>query len=395
MKRNLLILAVACLALASCSNDETVNSLATSGANEISFRANTNGLTRAADIDAGNGTNGLKTIGFYVTAAFTTTTPTLYFSDQHYKLASTDPDVWKPTDNGGSSYKSIYWPDGSDVLDFHAYAPVAGTQLSVSNTNIGTLNGCPEYTVTPAATTDATSADTQVDFIYATLTGKDNTDGSMNLTFNHEESKISIKLKNTDAALTITVSEVALCNIAQSGIFKNRDAAPTTTTTMSWGDFGAATTYYQTLASATTYTSEAAAGTSWILIPHTLAKPTADGKYTGSTTGDGYDGAYIRVKMKVQSATDASVYYAGAESGANEYVSAIWPISTNASPTTWATGTHYTYTIDLKGGGYYETNQASPSGDTLDRVLNLNEITFATVSVTDWTPSAVAVPNPS
>lgn len=385
MKKDLFILAVAGLALASCSNDETV---ATSQAsNEISFRANTNGLTRAADIDAGTGANGLKTIGFYVTAAFTTTTPTLYFSDQHYKLASTGPDVWKPTDDNGSSYKSIYWPDGSDVLDFHAYAPAADTQLAVSNTNIGSLNGCPEYTVTPAATTNATTADTQVDFIYATLTDKDNADGSMSLNFNHEESKISINLKNTDAALTIKVSEVALCNIAQSGIFKNRDAAPTTATTMSWGDFGAATTYYQTLASATTYTSSAAAGSSWILIPHTLAKPTADGKYTGSTTGDGYNGAYIRVKMKVQSATNASVYYAGAESGANEYVSAIWPISTNASATTWAAGTHYTYTIDLKGGGYYETNQETPSGDDLDRVLNMNEITFATVTVADWTTS--------
>ena len=385
MKKKLLILAVAGLALASCSNDQTVATQVNRGANEISFRTNINGVTRAADIHAGTGTNGLKTIGFYVTAAYTTATPTLYFADQHYKLASTGPDVWKPTDDNGSSWKAIYWPDGSDVLDFHAYAPVAGTQLVVSNTNIGSLNGCPEYTVTPAPTTDATSTDTQIDFIYATLTDKDNADGSMNLAFNHEESKISINLKNTDAALTITVSEVALCNIVPSGTFKNRDASPSTSTTMGWGDFGSPlTTYYQTLASATTYTTSAAAGSSWILIPHPLANPTTDGEYTGSTTGDGYNGAYIRVKMKVQSATDASVYYAG---DAVNYVSAIWPISTNTSAQLWTAGTHYTYTVDLAGGGYYETNQATPSGATLDRVLNLHQITFATVTVTDWTPS--------
>lgn len=375
----------------SCSNDETVATNDNAASNEISFRALTNGVTRAADIDAGTGTNGLKTIGFYVTAAFTTATPTLYFADQHYKLASTSPDVWKPTDDNGTNWKTIYWPDGSDVLDFHAYAPATGTQLSVTNTNIGSLNGCPEYTVTPAATTNATSADSQIDFIYATLTNKDNADGSMNINFNHKESKISINLKNTDAALTITVSEVALCNIAQSGIFKNRDATDATTNTnMTWGDFGSVTTYYQTLASATTYTSSAAAGSSWILIPHTLASPTSVGKYVSSSDGAAYNGAYIRVKMKVQSATNASVYYAGAASGANEYVSAIWPISA-----TWAAGTHYTYTIDLKGGGYYETNQASPSGDDLDRVLNLHEITFADVTVTDWTETPVAVPDPS
>ncbi len=388
MKKKLLILAVAGLALASCSNDETVATQVNRGANEISFRTNINGVTRAADIDAGNGTNGLKTIGFYVTAAYTTATPTLYFADQHYKLASTGPDVWKPTDDNGSSWKAIYWPDGSDVLDFHAYAPVAGTQLVVSNTNIGSLNGCPEYTVTPAPTTDATSTDTQIDFVYATLIGKDSEDGSMSLAFNHEESKISINLKNTDAALTITVSEVALCNIAQSGIFKNRNAAPTTTTTMGWGDYGNLTTYYQTLASPTVYTTSAAAGSSWILIPHTLDKPTTDGQYVSSSDGAAYDGAYIRVKMKVQSTTNPTIYYAGAASGANEYVSAIWPISTIASTTTWLAGTHYTYTVDLAGGGYYETNQASPSGATLDRVLNLHEITFATVSVTDWGTSA-------
>lgn len=393
MKKHLFLLAAAALALASCSSDETIaENQGLQEANEISFRTMVNGQTRAADIDAGTGTNGLKTIGFYVTAAFTTATPTLYFNDQHYMLASTSPsDVWKPTDDNGSTWKIIYWPAGSDVLDFHAYAPATGTQLSVSNTNIGTLNGCPEYTVTPAATTDATSANTQIDFIYATLTDKDQADGSMGLTFNHKESKISLNLQNTDAALTITVSEVAFCNIAQSGIFKNRDAAPTTTTTMEWGDFGAITTYYQTLASATTYTSSAAAGSPWILIPHTLAKPTTDGQYIGSTTGDGYNGAYIRVKMKVQSATNANVYFAG---DAENYVNAIWPISTNTVAATWAPGTHYTYTIDLSGGGYYETNQATPSGATLDRVLNLTPITFATVTVTDWGTSASDVAFP-
>ena len=49
MKKNLFILAVAGLALASCSSDETVASQATSQANEISFRAFNNGMTRAAE----------------------------------------------------------------------------------------------------------------------------------------------------------------------------------------------------------------------------------------------------------------------------------------------------------------------------------------------------------
>lgn len=392
MKKSLFILATAALVFASCNNDVKIDENKTlDDANEIAFNPVVSRIKRApaaADIDAGTGTNGLKTIGFYVTAAFTTATPTLYFNDQHYKLASTGPDVWKPTDDNGSSWKTIYWPVGSDVLDFHAYAPATGTQLSVSNANIGSLNGCPEYTITPAATTDATSANTQIDFIYATLTDKDQADGSMDIEFGHKESKISLNLKNTDAGLTIIVSEVAFCNIVPSGVFKNRNASATTATTMAWGDFGSPLrTYYQTLASATTYTDQAAAGSSWILIPHALDNPTTDGQYVSSSDGAAYDGAYIRVKLKVRSATNGSVYYAGAASGANEYVSAIWPISTNASATTWAAGTHYTYTIDLKGGGYYETNQADTDSD-LDRVLDLHEITFATVTVADWNTSA-------
>ena len=68
MKKKLLILAVAAVALASCSNDETIASQATSESNTISFRPLMNNVTRAADIDAGSGTYGLQTLGFTVFA---------------------------------------------------------------------------------------------------------------------------------------------------------------------------------------------------------------------------------------------------------------------------------------------------------------------------------------
>lgn len=373
MKKKLLILAVAGFALASCSNDETVASQVNTGANEISFRPLMNNVTRATSLTTTDFSGG--STSFYVTATYATE-HTAYFSNQEFKWNSTNSKYEPYT---GTAFTTIYWPTSN--LDFHAYAcNGAASQVTVSNTAVANENGCPQYTVTPN-----TAAANQTDFVYATLTNQAPNTGNMALTFGHKESQIGVVLKNTDAALTITVSEVALCNIVPSGTFKNRDASPSTSTTMGWGDFGSPlTTYYQTLASATTYTTSAAAGSSWILIPHPLANPTTDGEYTGSTTGDGYNGAYIRVKMKVQSATDASVYFAG---DANNYVSAIWPISTNTNATTWAAGTHYTYTIDLSGGGYYETNQATPSGSTLDRVLNLHQITFATVTVTDWTPS--------
>ena len=368
MKKFFFFAAIAAIGLASCSSDETIASQATNASNEISFRPLNNGMTRATSLDI----TSLRSSGFYVTATFTSG-HTAYFADQLYKEETSN--VWKPYT--GSAYTHIYWPTGSDVLDFHAYAPADDdTQLNVSNSNVTSLNGCPEYTVVPAV-----SASSQIAFIYATLTGKDQNDGSLPLTFGHMESQVGIKLSNTDGALIFTVSEVSICNVVESGVFKYRT---TPSSGMAWGDFGGLDEYAQKGLSITKDGVQSAtdAGTTWILIPHTLAKPTTDSQYASSSDGAAYEGAYIKVKYKCQNKTDNS-YYAG---GAETWVEGIWPISTNASATTWASGTHYTYTIDLKGGGYYETNKADTDAG-LDRILNLNEITFATVTVSDWTPS--------
>lgn len=375
--KKLFFFAIAALGLAACSNDEIVQTQATSEANAISFRPLVSGVTRATSLLTGD----LNTEGFYVTATYTTDGGSAYFTDKQYKYnEAVGHERWEPWD--GSAFYTIYWPNTTaDVLDFHAYARADAkkSQLVVSNTNVATQNGCPSYTVTPAA-----AAANQIDFVYATLTGQDYQNTNMALDFNHEESQVSIKLKNNDSGLKFTVSEVALCNIPVSGIFMNRDATNVTTNTdMKWGNYGSLTTFSQTkdepyfvedgITDASQYQ------VSWILIPHTLDAPTNNGKYVGSENNAVYDGAYIRVKMRVQSTANADVYYAGTSS---TWVNAIWPISGS-----WNPRYHYTYTIDLAGGGYFETNQETPSGDDLDRVLNLNPITFASVTVEGWTTS--------
>ncbi len=372
---------MAAIGFVACTSDETVTSHATSEANEISFRALNNGVTRATSLNLAS----LQANGFYVTATYTSG-HTAYFADQLYKQESSN--VWKPYT--GEAYTHIYWPTGSDVLDFHAYAPADDdAQLNVSNSNVTTSNGCPEYTVTPHV-----SASSQIDFIYASLTSKDQADGTLPLNFNHMESQVGIKLSNSDGALKFTVSEVSICNVVRSGIYKNRNASPSTATTMAWEDFGEPRAYAQTGLSITKDGVQSAtdAGTTWILIPHALAKPAEghDGEYAGSAALSTYAGAYIKVKYKCQNKQDNS-YYAGGDG--DNWVEGIWPISTNASAATWDPGTHYTYTIDLKGGGYYEQNQADTDAN-LDRILNLNEITFATVTVSDWTPSTSTVTMP-
>lgn len=380
MKKNLFILAAAVLALASCSSDETIESAALSESNAISFRPLVSGMTRATSLL----TTDLNTEGFYVTATYTTDGGSAYFVDQLYKHNDAVGHLrWEPWN--GSAFKVIYWPNTTDdVLDFHAYARATAkaSQLSVSNTNVATENGCPAYTVTPDA-----AATNQIDFVYATLTGQDYQNTSMALTFNHVESQVSIQLKNNDSGLKFTISEVALCNIAESGIYKNRDASVTTTTTMAWGNYGSNRTYLQTVnITKDGIVDAAAAGESWILIPHTLAAPTTTGEYESSSTDATYNGAYIRVKMKIQSTANNNIYYAGGDG--DNWVNAIWPVPASS---VWNPGYHYTYTIDLAGGGYYETNQGTPSGSALDRVLDLHPITFATVSISDWTPTGTNV----
>ena len=64
---------------------------------------------------------------------------------------------------------------------------------------------------------------------------------------------------------------------------------------------------------------------------------------------------------------------------------AIWPIGDDggATPFNWEPGKQYTYTIDLAGCGYYETNQDANAD--LDPLLEDAIIKFVSVTVDSWT----------
>ena len=113
MKKNLLILAVAGLALASCSNDETV-AVNQNDSNEISFRTLVDGTTRTAGPKAG-GTNFVVGDVINVYADWYDASAT-----SHSKYFQAD--FTKQSTGGFTSSNKYYWPtfDTGDKLTFTA-----------------------------------------------------------------------------------------------------------------------------------------------------------------------------------------------------------------------------------------------------------------------------------
>lgn len=339
MKKNLFILAAAGLALASCSSDETI---ATSQAsNEISFRALNNSITRAADI------TGFTSTPFMVRAMKGAPAAT-YFPETQYSY------------NGASAWTSTnkyYWPSDDAVLTFYAYAPTSNAQFTHTA-------GENTFVVTPSAT-----AAEQVDLVYATATGQKSTSSAgVALTFGHVESKVIIKLLNSNSNLKITAKKVEIGNVKDRGTY---------TMGTGWNVSAASNTSYTQSFSGTEYTTAVQAGVDMILIPQTLTNATA---YSSSEAGAEFNGSYIKVDLKIQNNVTPYAYIVGAASGTNDgYVTALFPLPA----TTWDPGYKYIYTVDLAGGGYHPTNQNTNAN--LDPILDDTEIKFVGVTVSDWT----------
>lgn len=440
MKKNLFILAAAALAFAACSNDEVVESVATSDSNAISFRPFATNLTRAAD-EHFNTEN--DQFGVYAFHQGTTSGETnIYINDITFRTSD------------GTTFTSIsnkyYWPSDYN-LDFYAYAPLS-TEVGGNGSAAVTHSAYNTFVVTPG-----TDVPNQPDFVYAvtkdwgkatlqTGTSATHQIGStytgVTINFRHAESKVLIQLKNMNDNLKITVGDVKIGNLRGTETFTwnqstNGAEIPTTIadtddrTTGSdghvyyldgtWTGTSSQTSYYTvsmgtddidaetadvqarnvfngSVSSGRDLTSTAA-NHEMILIPQTLNLQTV---YNGTTAADAethtggsaFAGAYITVQLKIQNKANGG-YIVGGES---EYVTAMWPLATVA---TWLPGHKYTYTIDLAGGGYYDNNQDEDTD--LDPILEGAEIKFVSVTVDSWleetgsvytgaTPSTPVVP---
>lgn len=394
MKKNYWIFAAAAVALAACSNDDTITvNQGIEEANTISFNTIVEGQTRAADIK----TNNLESFKAY---AIVNGTENVYFAE----------DEFTKSENTFNSVNKHYWPS-SGALDFYAYAPATSSQYTHSTTN--TLG----FVVTPSTTISE-----QVDLVVANTNDKAKTGaytptgGSAStygaagvpLNFRHAESKVVVRFKNGQSNMKIDVQAFKIVNVDGEATYTYTAASNTSTegengTTLNnqWTDnttytasyTGTPTTanqlapstadpvYLQNDGTATTSANE---GLSMILIPQTT---TAVGAYTATTAGSALEAnkSYIAVKMIIRN-NDALDDGTGTPNTNGTIIAdctgdgnwAIWPVAF-----TWDPGKKYIYTIDLGDGGYWE--QEKVPGDTnLDPVLDGAVIKFVDVTVDDW-----------
>lgn len=361
MKQKLFYLAAMFFFIA-CSTDQTVE-VSENPADLISFRPYINNVTRAADVTTDNLTT------FKVNARKSTGNVE-YFKDAVFTGSSTTPFTCSD---------KHYWPQ-SEALDFYAYSPTSNAQVVVDATDY-----YKKFTVTPSTTI----AD-QVDFVFASTKSKTkagSTSGGITLNFRHTGAKIACKVKNTSSTLKFDVEGWKVGFLSPTGTFTFADAdtdgqntgTGTTLTFGQWGNHTAAavaTEYVSTLASTANIAANAAATAldgEMILVPQTLTAATA---YASAAASANLNGSFIAVKLKIRNNDAAGTIIA--DDGGNAFW-AIWPIGGyNLEP-----GKKYTFTIDLAGGGYFETNK---DGDAdLDPVLDGAEIKFVSVTVDGWT----------
>lgn len=393
MKKIYFFAALAAVALASCSNDETV---AEYQGDAISFRPFVNNVTRAASTyDVTSANSGLTyAISKFKVTGILTGSSTKYLDGVVYTSDGSSSPVFyvDGTSATTNKYKNEYYWPATETLDFFAYSYYDGGECLGTTSQIAEVSGDDAYktfTVTPTPGSDPAHAD----LVYAYLPGAGKTAYGANgvpLNFRHAESKISVKVQNTATKLKFKVEgwKIAFLDGTGTFTFATTDGSTATPSTLLrkgyWSDNTGAvigTEYASTFTGvdvAANATTASALDGDFIVVPQALTDNTSTKTYAGTTTSDKPSGAYIAVKLYILDNATNVLLAGGGTTAAPTTIWAIWPISGE-----WEPGKHYTYTIDLAGGGYYETNKEN-TDNALDPLLQNAIIKFVDVTVDSW-----------
>ncbi|MDE6310340.1 MAG: fimbrillin family protein [Muribaculaceae bacterium] len=334
---SILVLALAAMSLASCSQDEPA---AVNRGRAIDFRSAMS--SRATEINNGNLTD-------INVAAFMG--DQLFFPVMEYT---------KGSDGFFTSSTEYYWPGDNSELSFYAYAP--------ANPG-GTVNITPDAK-TMADFSPAENIADQIDFVtaYATGTKDANETAGVPLTFNHQLAQIEIQAKTANDVYTYKVSGVRIGEPVSKGSF---DFA-----TSAWTEGTDKAIYTETYDDAKTLTADAVnvmgEGGNAMILPQQLTAwdPTGDGSNTAQ-------GAYLAIKLQITTTETGVQVYPFPSNGDCQW--AAIPIDTKLEA-----GKKYIYTLDLThGAGYVDPHDPVPGTPVLGGPIKF------TVDVVDWvdTPS--------
>lgn len=326
MNKAIYFVAAASLALASCSNDETLDMGNQKG---ISFRTVAGLNSRVAEVTQSN----LK--GMSVTA-YENGADAAYFTDVNYtREGQTNTFVSNPEYN---------WLRGK-TLNFLALATSADTWTAAKTVTFDEATNIYK-TVLTDYTPDADISKHQ-DLMIGTASGTENNDANgLDLTLKHILSQIEVRAKNTNTAYVYSIKGVRIVAVKGTGTYTSTETTPWTPKENS------RVKYEVVYDDAKELTAEVsvmkAEGDNAMLIPQGVTGWVAGAGMETANDFDSYTGGtYISLLLNVKSAsTGKYIYPAGSTDAAKTYG---WA-AVSTGNTVWNSGKKYIYTLDLSNG---------------------------------------------
>lgn len=329
MKKSIFMVALAALAMTSCSQDEVLEVKK----DVMSFSAFTENASRATATTA-------TTLGNFV----------VYANENDGDDSTTDlpyitgVEASKTFNTGGNGAfklkETYYWP--IKALDFYCIAPASEGVIDAI-TLANNIPAISTYTVRSAHTED---------LLYSVATGLKRgegnvgTDGVAHLNFRHALAMVQFKFASASAYdLDVTVSKIKLVNVAQTGAYALPSVATLAAafeTANTHGDWTIAEgAYVEEYAWEESHTATVAtastAGTTYFVLPQTVTAATPADVAEGAT----WEGAFFEISCVLKK--DNVTVYTGEVA-----------IPVAATSYTWEEGHKYVYTFTFgQGGGYY------------------------------------------
>ena len=371
-----ILLSLAAVALAGCSNESFMDQSITEKTNEMKFSVyanSSNAATKGASID---NVKALAVNGGFSLSAWVgenAVKSTAYFSDLKITSENKVNPVWK-------AKHQMYWPTKKSLFFSAIYpntlfkTPAEGNVKDVTNNGAGTTftyTTPASYNVSePTPSTIDNSA--QADIMYAmnhgsTTDGAINTgvskpkDGAVALNFNHALTQIAFKAAVLSENIQVTINSIEMHNVNTVGTFSTIKPTPTTTLpeNTAWKCYWtiqpnpkAFLAYLPKDGTVISYSSTAAEATplnpgdnnNLMLIPQELKKWDLT---TVISPAVSFSGAYLKIACKLETITPTTLIHDG-------FIYVPFSSENTAQDTeVWLAGNRVTYTLNF-GGGYDE-----------------------------------------